>query len=140
MSFIVILCDVVIRRRFPIQPTFFLYYKKAGKFQNKSINTLIKLNFMTHQIHPNRIRQVLFLAALILLGLLIAKEMFFMLGSFLGAITLYVLMRNLMLKLILDFPEVVAQQTKIGLHYFQILIAGFLSFSFTRQQRRKPQS
>ncbi|QLH48038.1 MAG: hypothetical protein HWD58_22030 [Bacteroidota bacterium] len=46
---------------------------------------------MLHQIHPNKIRQFLFLAVIILLGLLIVREMAIMLGAFLGAITLYVL-------------------------------------------------
>lgn len=58
---------------------------------------------MEHQIHPNRIRQLLFLIALFFLGIIITKEMFFMLGAFLGAITLYVIMRNWMLKLVVDY-------------------------------------
>jgi predicted PurR-regulated permease PerM len=58
---------------------------------------------MEHQIHPNKIRQILFVIVLVLLGFVIAKEMFFMLGAFLGAITLYVLMRNTMIKLVVDF-------------------------------------
>lgn len=55
---------------------------------------------MLHQIHPNKIRQVLFISLLLLLGIVIASEMFFMLGAFLGAITLYVLMRNAMVHLV----------------------------------------
>jgi predicted PurR-regulated permease PerM len=58
---------------------------------------------MQHQIHPNRIRQVFFLTVLIILGLIIVREMLFMLGAFLGAITLYVLMRNMMIKLTIDW-------------------------------------
>lgn len=58
---------------------------------------------MHHQIHPNKIRQFFFLIVLIGLGLVIANEMFFMLGAFLGAVTLYVLMRNTMIKLIIDY-------------------------------------
>lgn len=54
---------------------------------------------MQHQIHPNRIRQIFFLSTLIFIGLIILKEMFFMLGAFLGAITLYILMRNMMIKM-----------------------------------------
>lgn len=55
---------------------------------------------MIHQIHPNKIRQILFISVLILLGLLLAKEMYFMLGAFLGATTLYVLLRNGMIFLV----------------------------------------
>jgi predicted PurR-regulated permease PerM len=56
---------------------------------------------MLHQIHPNKIRQFLFLAVLIVIGALILREMAFMLGAFLGAITLYVLLRNWMIHLVL---------------------------------------
>jgi predicted PurR-regulated permease PerM len=58
---------------------------------------------MQHQIHPNRIRQIFFLSTLIFIGLIILKEMFFMLGAFLGAITLYILMRNMMIKMTTDW-------------------------------------
>ncbi|MBC7884667.1 MAG: AI-2E family transporter [Saprospiraceae bacterium] len=44
------------------------------------------------QIHPNTIRQVFFLALLIVLGLIILGELYFMLAAFLGAITLYVIL------------------------------------------------
>lgn len=57
---------------------------------------------MLHQIHPNKIRQFLFLAVIILMGLLIVREMAFMLGAFLGAITLYVLLRNWMIYLVIQ--------------------------------------
>ena len=43
-------------------------------------------------IHPNIIRQVLFLLILLFLGFVVAKEMYFMFGSFLGAVTLYVIL------------------------------------------------
>ena len=54
---------------------------------------------LTAQIHPNKIRQVLFLAVVILLGIVLYKEMHFMLGAFLGAVALYMLMRKLMYRL-----------------------------------------
>ncbi len=57
---------------------------------------------MKHQIHPNTIRQVILLLVIILLGYVIAKEMFFLLGAFLGAVTIYVLVRNLMIHLVTD--------------------------------------
>lgn len=44
------------------------------------------------QIHPNTIRQLFFLALLIFMGLIILKELYFMLGAFLGAVTLYVIL------------------------------------------------
>ncbi len=44
------------------------------------------------QIHPNKIRQVFFLSLLVLLGYLILSELYFMLGAFLGAVTLYVIL------------------------------------------------
>ena len=58
---------------------------------------------MLHQIHPNKIRQVLLLSVVILLAILISKEMYFFLGGFMGAITLYVIMRNWMIKLISEY-------------------------------------
>ncbi len=51
-------------------------------------------------IHPNKIRQVLLLATLVLLGIILWQEMYFMLGGFLGAVVLYVLMRRPMLYLV----------------------------------------
>ncbi len=57
---------------------------------------------MSNKINPNIIRQGLFLVFLLFLGIIILKEMYFMLGAFLGAITLYVLMRPAMLKLIIN--------------------------------------
>lgn len=58
---------------------------------------------MINQIHPNKIRQILFISSLVALGIIIATEMFFMLGAFLGALTLYVLMRNAMIHLVVDY-------------------------------------
>lgn len=47
---------------------------------------------LTTQIHPNTIRQFFFLALLILLGLTIVSELYFMMTAFLGAVTLYVIL------------------------------------------------
>ncbi|MFZ1751136.1 MAG: AI-2E family transporter [Saprospiraceae bacterium] len=44
------------------------------------------------QVHPNTIRQLFFLGILILLGWIIASELYFMIGSFFGAVTLYVIL------------------------------------------------
>ncbi len=51
-------------------------------------------------IHPNKIRQILLLSTLVFLGIILWQEMYFMLGGFLGAIVLYVLMRRPMLYLV----------------------------------------
>jgi predicted PurR-regulated permease PerM len=58
---------------------------------------------MFHQIHPNTIRQILFLLILIIIAFVISSEMYFLLGAFLGAVTLYVLLRNLMFKLVIEY-------------------------------------
>lgn len=58
---------------------------------------------MQNQLHPNKIRQILFLAFLLFLGIVLAKEMYFMLAAFLGAVTLYVILRNWMIKLVTKF-------------------------------------
>jgi predicted PurR-regulated permease PerM len=58
---------------------------------------------MITQIHPNKIRQLFLLSVIILLFILIAQELYSMLGAFLGAITLYVLMRNMMIKLVMSY-------------------------------------
>jgi predicted PurR-regulated permease PerM len=55
------------------------------------------------QIHPNTIRQILFLALLLCLGFVISKELYFLLLPLLGAITFYVLLRNYMIALITKF-------------------------------------
>ncbi|MBK8698914.1 MAG: AI-2E family transporter [Saprospiraceae bacterium] len=79
---------------------------------------------MLHQIHPNKVRQILFVAVLILLGLVIAAEMLFMLGAFLGAITLYVLMRNLMIRLVVDYKwnRTLAALFLIGISFILLVI------------------
>jgi predicted PurR-regulated permease PerM len=56
---------------------------------------------MQHQLHANTIRQILFLIVLILLSWVIGKELYFLLGAFLGAVTLYIIMRNFMFKLVI---------------------------------------
>lgn len=60
-----------------------------------------KLAFSNFQIHPNIIRQLFFLAFLILLGLIILSELYFMVGAFLGAVTLYVILMHPMKYLII---------------------------------------
>lgn len=51
-------------------------------------------------IHQNRVRQVLFLVLIVLLGLLLAHQLRIFLPAFLGALTLYVLLRKPMLYLV----------------------------------------
>lgn len=58
---------------------------------------------MLHQIHPNKIRQLFFLSVIILLFFVISKELYSMLSAFLGAITLYALLRNLMIQLVIKY-------------------------------------
>lgn len=60
-------------------------------------------NPMLQQTHPNKIRQYLFLAILILLLIAIVREMYFLFSAFLGAVTLYVLLRNFQHRLVVDF-------------------------------------
>jgi predicted PurR-regulated permease PerM len=55
---------------------------------------------MQHQLHPNKIRQFLFLGFLLLLTYVIVKELSFLLLPILGATTLYVFLRNYMIKLV----------------------------------------
>lgn len=58
------------------------------------------MNKIYDQIHPNKVRQVLLLVTIIGLGWVIWREMYFMLAGFLGAVTLYVVMRKPMLYLV----------------------------------------
>ncbi len=51
-------------------------------------------------IHQNRIRQVFFLAAIVLWGGLLAMELYSFLPAFLGAITLYIVLRRWMVYLV----------------------------------------
>ncbi|HSC52940.1 MAG TPA: AI-2E family transporter [Phnomibacter sp.] len=52
------------------------------------------------QIHPKVIRQVLLLLLVFALGFLISKQMQYFLGAFMGAVAMYVLLRNLMAYLV----------------------------------------
>lgn len=51
-----------------------------------------KFEFSNIQIHPNVIRQVMFLCILILTGYFIANGLYFMMSAFLGAVTFYVIL------------------------------------------------
>ncbi|MBL0008052.1 MAG: AI-2E family transporter [Saprospiraceae bacterium] len=53
-----------------------------------------------HFIHQNKIRQIFFLVLLALLGALLVKEFMVFLPAFLGAVTLYILMRRPMIYLV----------------------------------------
>lgn len=50
------------------------------------------MSFIRTSVHPNTVRQLFFLALLIFMGLLITKELYFLLAAFLGAVTLYVIL------------------------------------------------
>jgi len=54
------------------------------------------------QLHPNKVRQFFFLAIIILLFWVIWQQMYFMFSAFLGSIALYVLMRKMVFKLIIE--------------------------------------
>ncbi|HTN17656.1 MAG TPA: AI-2E family transporter [Chitinophagaceae bacterium] len=54
------------------------------------------------KIPANKVRQVLFLASILTLGLILYLQMTFMLGAFLGAIALYMLLRKMMYKLVFE--------------------------------------
>ncbi|MEO7312548.1 MAG: AI-2E family transporter [Chitinophagaceae bacterium] len=54
------------------------------------------------QFHPNKVRQFLFLTVIILLFWVIWQQMIFMFSAFLGAVTLYVLVRKRMFRLIME--------------------------------------
>ncbi len=58
---------------------------------------------MLHQIHPNKIRQILFLLIIVLLFCIISKELFFAFGALLTAITLYVLLRVPYFKMVYEY-------------------------------------
>lgn len=56
------------------------------------------MNFiMQKQISPNIIRQVMFLLVLVFFAIIIYKELHFLISSFLGAITLYVILGKAMI-------------------------------------------
>lgn len=58
---------------------------------------------MSNAIHPTKIRQVFLISVIVLLGALLFREMTFMINGFLGAITLYALLRNPMVFLCARF-------------------------------------
>src|ERR1051326_4228703 len=55
------------------------------------------------QVHANKIRQFMILGLVIGLGYLLYREMAFMLGAFLGAVALYMLMRRPMFKMVYEW-------------------------------------
>ena len=55
----------------------------------------------THIIHQNRVRQIFFLVIIVLLGLLLFNELYTFLPALLGAVTLYIVMRNWMFYLVI---------------------------------------
>lgn len=57
----------------------------------------------TNKIHPNKVRQFIFLAIIIFLFIVIWQQMYFMLAAFLGAMALYTLTRGIMYKLIIHY-------------------------------------
>ncbi|MBK7762909.1 MAG: AI-2E family transporter [Bacteroidetes bacterium] len=50
-----------------------------------------KPNLTQNQISPNKVRQILFLILILFLAIVIFKELYFMIASLLGAITLYII-------------------------------------------------
>ncbi len=58
---------------------------------------------MQYPISPNKIRQVLFLFLIVFLAVIIFKELYFMLTSFLGAVTLYVIMNKWMIRICANY-------------------------------------
>lgn len=76
------------------------------------------------QIHPNTIRQLFFLALLIFMGFIILKELYFMLGAFLGAVTLYVILLypKKILTIKYNFPSWLAALTLMGASFIIMVI------------------
>jgi predicted PurR-regulated permease PerM len=58
---------------------------------------------MQYQLHPNKVRQFLFLGFLLFLGIVIVRELSFLLLPILGAATLYVFLKNYMVKLVVRY-------------------------------------
>lgn len=75
-------------------------------------------------IHQSRIRQVFFLLCLLLLGVLLAREFTVFVPGFLGAITLYVIMRKAMLYLVMikHWPKPMAATLLMFLSLIVIMI------------------
>lgn len=59
----------------------------------------------TNKIFSRFFRQFIFLGALVAIGCMIFNALAFFLGSFLGAITLYVVLRNLLFRLVDNYPK-----------------------------------
>ena len=71
-------------------------------------------------IHQARIRQIFFIVCVVLLGALLAKEFSVFLSAFLGALTLYIVMRKPMMYL------VYTKKWSKGLTATLLMIASFL--------------
>jgi predicted PurR-regulated permease PerM len=52
----------------------------------------LKINITKSSIHPNLVRQLIFLAVLIFLGFIIIKELYYLISAFFGAVTLFVIL------------------------------------------------
>ncbi len=82
-------------------------------------------------ISQNRIRQIFFLLCLLLLGALLARELSVFVPGFLGAITLYIIMRKGMLYLVIikHWPKPMAAGLLMFLSFIIIMvpIGGFIS-------------
>ena len=52
------------------------------------------------QIHPNKIRQILVLSIIIIIGYILFREMTFMISAFLGAVAFYMILRMTMFKMV----------------------------------------
>src|SRR5262245_29301287 len=75
---------------------------------------------MSNTIDQNRIRQVFFIIALLLLGLLLFLELYSFLPALLGAITLYILMHRWM------FYLTEKKKWKKGLTAFLLMLFSFI--------------
>ncbi|MBK9982108.1 MAG: AI-2E family transporter [Saprospiraceae bacterium] len=75
-------------------------------------------------IPQNRIRQIFFLLCLLLLGVLLARELSVFVPGFLGAITLYIIMRKVMLYLVMikHWPKPLAAALLMLLSLIVIMI------------------
>ncbi len=61
----------------------------------------LKTSFHKSSIHPNVIRQIFFLSFLIFIGLIIVMELYYLVGAFFSAITLYVILMHPMKYLVI---------------------------------------
>ena len=83
-----------------------------------------KFEFSGFQIHPNIIRQIMFLCILVLMGFLITNGLYFMMSSFLGAVTFYVILMYPMkyLVIIKKWPSWLAALVLMLLSLFVMVI------------------